>query len=391
MTRVWKWNRPVTVREVLEDLQQERSIAYTTVMTVLDNLHQKGWVRREAEGRAYRYEAVSTRAAYAAALMNDAWSQSDNPAAVLVAFFGMMSEEQRAALRDAVRMVQGPENTPENTPEDALSVATFHSVFPQTLGMDIEAELIRPAIERLDGRICVSEACIGSLTPYFPYAYDVIPNGIDADHFSPDAEPVEELLGDHRNIVFIGRFDPRNGVDTMIRAHQLLFEERGAEVRLIIVGDGPLRPMYERLITDEARPYVHFAGRLNRSRPNYLVTGDVFCTPCDRASFGMVLLEAMSCGRAVAASRISGFQLLMEDGRQGFLVNPARSPERFADALRTLLDDDELRNTMAAEGRRTAVDHYSWPRVAAKLETYYRDLIAGRRPSWASAKSSLAS
>ncbi|MFF2205439.1 BlaI/MecI/CopY family transcriptional regulator [Streptomyces sp. NPDC058145] len=108
MTRVWKWNRPVTVREVLEDLQQERSIAYTTVMTVLDNLHQKGWVRREAEGRAYRYEAVSTRAAYAAALMNDAWSQSDNPAAALVAFFGMMSEEQRQALSDAVRIVQGP-------------------------------------------------------------------------------------------------------------------------------------------------------------------------------------------------------------------------------------------------------------------------------------------
>ncbi|MFJ6568601.1 BlaI/MecI/CopY family transcriptional regulator [Streptomyces sp. NPDC091292] len=112
MTRVWKWNRPVTVREVLEDLQQERSIAYTTVMTVLDNLHQKGWVRREAEGRAYRYEAVSTRAAYAAALMNDAWSQSDNPAAALVAFFGMMSPEQREALNDAVRMVQGPENQP---------------------------------------------------------------------------------------------------------------------------------------------------------------------------------------------------------------------------------------------------------------------------------------
>ncbi|MFH8699075.1 BlaI/MecI/CopY family transcriptional regulator [Streptomyces chartreusis] len=109
MTRVWKWNRPVTVREVLEDLQQERSIAYTTVMTVLDNLHQKGWVRREAEGRAYRYEAVSTRAAYSAALMNDAWSQSDNPAAALVAFFGMMSEEQRQALRDAVRIVQVPE------------------------------------------------------------------------------------------------------------------------------------------------------------------------------------------------------------------------------------------------------------------------------------------
>ena len=110
MTRVWKWNRPVTVREVLEDLQKERSIAYTTVMTVLDNLHQKGWVRRESEGRAYRYEAVSTRAAYAAALMNEAWSQSDNAAAALVAFFGMMSEEQRQALQDAMRIVQLPQS-----------------------------------------------------------------------------------------------------------------------------------------------------------------------------------------------------------------------------------------------------------------------------------------
>lgn len=122
MTRVWKWNRPVTVREVLEDLQQERSIAYTTVMTVLDNLHQKGWVRREAEGRAYRYEAVSTRPAYAAALMNDAWSHSDNPAAALVAFFGMMSEEQRQALSDAVRIVQGP-GPAETAAESAVESA----------------------------------------------------------------------------------------------------------------------------------------------------------------------------------------------------------------------------------------------------------------------------
>ncbi|WP_432059275.1 BlaI/MecI/CopY family transcriptional regulator [Streptomyces sp. S1] len=116
MTRVWQWNRPVTVREVLEDLQQERSIAYTTVMTVMDNLHQKGWVRREVEGRAYRYTAVSTRAAYAAALMNEAWSRSDNPAAALVAFFGMMSPDQRDALDDAVRIVQRDTPLPAPAP-----------------------------------------------------------------------------------------------------------------------------------------------------------------------------------------------------------------------------------------------------------------------------------
>lgn len=123
MTRVWQWNRPVTVREVLEDLQQERSIAYTTVMTVMDNLHQKGWVRREAEGRAYRYTAVSTRAAYSAALMNEAWSTSDSPAAALVAFFGMMSQEQREALRDAMRVVQHDDAGTPADPEPAPAPA----------------------------------------------------------------------------------------------------------------------------------------------------------------------------------------------------------------------------------------------------------------------------
>jgi phosphatidyl-myo-inositol alpha-mannosyltransferase len=293
--------------------------------------------------------------------------------------------------------VHAPYNPPfaawaiDQTPYDALSVATFHSVFPATSGMDIEAAWIRPWIERLDGRICVSEACIGSLAPYFPYAYHVIPNGIDTTHFSPEAEPVHDLLGDHQNIVFIGRFDPRNGLDTMIEAYRLLHRERGLGVRLIVVGDGPLRAKYERQVTDELRPGVHFAGRLNRSRPNYLVTGDVFCTPCNRASFGMVLLEAMSCGRAIAASRISGFQLVMEHGRHGYLVDPADSAERFAAALADLLDDERRRAAMAAEGRRTALEQYAWPRVAHQLETYYTDLIAGRQPSWANAKSSLVS
>src|SRR4051794_32498596 len=169
--------------------------------------------------------------------------------------------------------VHAPYNPPfpawaiANAPDDAVVVATFHSVFPQTLGMDILAEWTRPWIERLDGRICVSEACIGSLVPYYPYAYDVIPNGIDADHFSPDAEPVPGLRGEQGTIVFVGRFDPRNGLGTMIEAHRILQGDRG-DVRLVVVGDGPLRAKYEHQITEEQRPHVHFAGRLNRSRPN---------------------------------------------------------------------------------------------------------------------------
>lgn len=122
MTRVWRWNRPVTVREVLEDLRDDRSIAYTTVMTVMDNLHQKGWLRRRQEGRAYRYEPVSTRAAYSAALMNEAWASSDNAAAALVEFFGRMTPEQLDAVRDALRVVQLNDvrvDTPEREPRES--------------------------------------------------------------------------------------------------------------------------------------------------------------------------------------------------------------------------------------------------------------------------------
>ncbi|UUN28402.1 BlaI/MecI/CopY family transcriptional regulator [Streptomyces sp. FIT100] len=148
MTRIWQWNRPVTVREVLEDLQQDRSIAYTTVMTVMDNLHQKGWVRREVEGRAYRYTAVSTRAAYSAALMNEAWSKSDNPAAALVAFFGMMSQEQREALQDAIRIVQPPTAEPHTAEAQITEASEARTREART----VEAQSGEAAAEPEEGR-----------------------------------------------------------------------------------------------------------------------------------------------------------------------------------------------------------------------------------------------
>jgi glycosyltransferase involved in cell wall biosynthesis len=87
-----------------------------------------------------------------------------------------------------------------------------------------------------------------------------------------------------------------------------------------------------------------------------------------------VLLEAMSCGRPVVGSLISGFEMLLTSGREGLLVAPPDDPGAFASALGHLLGSPDELQRMGAEGRITATTRYSWTNVAAELETYYLEL-----------------
>src|SRR5580693_8383895 len=76
MEQLWEWGRPVLVREMVDQLHDDRALAYTTVMTVMQNLYRKGWLRRERDGRAWRYEPTGSRSSYTAALMSDALATS---------------------------------------------------------------------------------------------------------------------------------------------------------------------------------------------------------------------------------------------------------------------------------------------------------------------------
>ncbi len=153
---------------------------------------------------------------------------------------------------------------PFAAPSSAITVGTFHSVFSPGPLLDVFGRAMRTSIGRLDGKVVVSEACIGSLVPYFPYDYTVIPNGIDERHFTPDADPIEHLRDGRMNILFLGRFDPRNGLGTMIDAFVRVRREWGPEVRLVVVGDGPLRSYYQKRV-----PGRH-AGRRPLGRPGRL-------------------------------------------------------------------------------------------------------------------------
>jgi predicted transcriptional regulator len=102
MDRMWSWDHPVAVREVLEDLQRERTLAYTTVMTVMDNLHRKGVLTRQKEGRAYRYRPTQSREQHTAAFMGEVLAGAEDRTVALMHFVDQMSPAEAARLREAL-------------------------------------------------------------------------------------------------------------------------------------------------------------------------------------------------------------------------------------------------------------------------------------------------
>jgi predicted transcriptional regulator len=107
MDRVWGRDEPVTVRELFDELSAERTIAYTTVMSTMDNLHRKGWLDRVREGKAYRYTATASRAEYSARLMREALTDGGNAEAVLTHFVAEIGSGESDALRSALRKRRG--------------------------------------------------------------------------------------------------------------------------------------------------------------------------------------------------------------------------------------------------------------------------------------------
>ena len=260
------------------------------------------------------------------------------------------------------------------------TVGTFHSVVPEGYRLlRAYSRPLRRVFQRLDASVAVSDAVISSLRPHFPaLEFTTIPNGIDVEFFSPEAEPLEKLRG-KRTIVFVGRFDPRNGVRHMIGAFTALRRRRN-DVQLVIVGDGPLRPLVERMVPRDIRGAVVFAGRVNRLRPRYLASAEILCTPCSLASFGMVLLEGMSAGLPIVASRLPGFELVMRNGVDGIMVDRPDDEAGFAAALERLLDDPALGRKMGVSGRQRAVSTFSWPVVTDALEALYDEVLGRERP-----------
>jgi len=131
MDRLWERDQPMLVREVVDALHDDRALAYTTVMTVMENLYRKGWLRRERDGRAWRYEPTGSRSSYTSALMNDALATSPDRRTALTHFALQMSPNDAALLREALEQALGK---PE-AGESRLTVAAALVAYSACLGI----------------------------------------------------------------------------------------------------------------------------------------------------------------------------------------------------------------------------------------------------------------
>jgi phosphatidylinositol alpha-mannosyltransferase len=233
---------------------------------------------------------------------------------------------------------------------------------------------------KLDGKIAVSKPAVEFAHGHFPGYYNIIPNGVDLDHFSPDVAPIEEFDDDKLNILFVGRMEKRKGLNYLLDAFVRVKQEV-PNSRLIAVGPGTrLRRKYEKKVAKSGLKDVVFVGFATyEDLPRYYKTADVFCAPATGSeSFGIILLEAMAVGKPIVASNIEGYASVISDGVDGQLV-PPKDSESLAQALVALLNDESLRQETGAKGRAKALN-YGWDSIARTILDYYKRVLS--EPPW---------
>ncbi len=224
-----------------------------------------------------------------------------------------------------------------------------------------------------------------------PRKITVIPPGVDVGHFYPiPPDEAKQFIGlpeNERMVLFVGRIEPLKGVDTLIEAMSLLrLSDISAThpVHLAIIGGDPtaspedmnaemlrLRQMCHDLCMD--RMVVFLGKRGQDTLPYYYSAAEVLVMPSHYESFGMVALEAMSCGTPVVASQVGGLAFLVQDGVTGYSV-PDQDPGLLSERLRWLLGDPALRQQMGAQAAQYA-QNYAWEHIARQIVATYARVL----------------
>jgi len=204
----------------------------------------------------------------------------------------------------------------------------------------------------------------------------VVGNGVDLEQFvsSPQSEYAQQ-----RYVLCVARLVFKKGIDVLIEAFETV-HQRFSDLALLIAGDGPQRQKYAALVEGSGLgSVVELLGRVEPSQiPSLLAGCELFVLPSRQEPFGIAILEAMASRKAVIATRVGGVPEIIRHMENGFLVD-AESPQELAEAVVLLLQDNELRDSLAEAGYETVRSRFTWEKVVEKYLDAYQQVSDQRR------------
>jgi phosphatidylinositol alpha-mannosyltransferase len=264
---------------------------------------------------------------------------------------------------------------------DGPLVATVHTAMVHSRVLHVATPILQSALEKINGRIAVSEAARTTLVEHLGGDAVLIPNGVSVRRYEK-AEPLPGWPGDGGTLGFLGRMDePRKGLSVLLAAFTQLAADRPG-LRLLVAGPGDAGEALEQ-VPARFRDRVVVLGQVSDAdKVRVYHSVDVFCAPnTGGESFGIVLAEAMAAGAPIVASDLDAFRRVLRGGRAGELFENGNPADLAAAAARLL--DDPARRAALAVAARLAVRDYDWAVVARDVLRVYQAVAptAGRVPA----------
>ncbi|MDI6851721.1 MAG: glycosyltransferase family 4 protein [bacterium] len=265
------------------------------------------------------------------------------------------------------------------------ALTKFHPLIISLWGSDVfdfpkksflNALIIRHNLKKADKITSTSITMAREATKYTAKKIDVVPFGVDIETFKP-FEVKKVFTEDSVVIGTVKSLEKKYGIDTLISAFALLKRKSKENLNLLIGGDGPERENLKQLVKElKVEDSVVFTGYIPHAQlPKYMNMIDIFVLLSRvEESFGVVVVEAMACGKPVVVSNKGGLPEVVEEGVTGFVV-PAENPKATASAIETLIKDKELRKSMGRRGRERVLKLYNWKENVSKMIEIYEELL----------------
>jgi phosphatidylinositol alpha-mannosyltransferase len=252
-------------------------------------------------------------------------------------------------------------------------VLTLHSCFPDAQWRRRVSPYYRWVFRRAASVIAVSQATAQSMGRYADFPSTIIPNGVDVDYWPAAPSSLYQLPG-FRNLVFVGRLEERNGPDLAIAAFARVAAQL-PDVRLLMAGDGPMRPALEQSVPRHLRDRVVFLGPVYDERPALLASASLFLLPARAVGFSILVLEAFAARLPVVALPALGTDRAGSHW-SNVLLSHDESPEAYAIAIMNALASDQRQRIET--GLHIAKEH-DWSRVGGKILKVFEQVVAAKK------------